>query len=79
MTDDKIFYTKTMARIHADQRHFTKAAEIYQHLLKQDPERQDIIEALAGLESLKFQKRIEDLVPLIEKWTRLVLECSRKR
>lgn len=79
MTDSKTFYTKTMAKIHADQRHFTEAAEIYEYLLEQDPERQDIIEALAALENLKSQRRIEDLVPLIEKWTMLVLKYKQGR
>ncbi len=74
MKSDEIFYTKTMAKIHADQRHFSKAAEIYQYLLEKDPERQDIIEALADLERLKLQKKIEDLVPLIETWTKLALK-----
>jgi hypothetical protein len=79
MDGDEIFYTKTMARIHADQRHFKKAVEIYHYLLEKEPGRPDIIEALADLERLKAQKRAEELVPLIETWTRLVVRYRKIR
>jgi Tfp pilus assembly protein FimV len=42
MTDKPDFYTKTMAKVYADQGYLTKAAEIYRFLLKQEPDRQDL-------------------------------------
>jgi hypothetical protein len=77
MADNEIFNTKTMAKIHADQRNFKKAIEIYHYLLGKEPGRSDIIDALADLERLRVRKKVEDLVPLIEMWIILVLKHRR--
>lgn len=68
-----IFYTATMAKIHADQGHLEKAADIYRRLLEKEPEREDLIEALTDTEESIQQARNEDLSLLVGEWTKLVL------
>lgn len=74
MSDDKLFYTKTMAKIYADQGNLEKAAEIYRYLLKHEPDRQDLIDALSEVEKRLFEKDPEDLVKLFSKWVDLLLK-----
>ena len=77
--NDSVFYTATMAKVYAEQGYFEKAVEIYGYLLKNEPGRQDLIEALADVEkkrSEKPKKGITDLVPLFEKWIDLLLEYN---
>ena len=50
MTQSAKFYTRTMAKLYADQGYLRKAAEIYHHLIKQNPERDDLRQALSGVE-----------------------------
>ena len=47
MEKETDFYTGTMAKVYAGQGHWDKAAEIYRHLLRMEPERTDYLEALA--------------------------------
>jgi hypothetical protein len=72
MNTDDVFYTVTMAKIYADQGNLLKAAEIYRHLLKQEPERQDLIEALSGVEKKIAAKNPDDLVSLFCEWIDLL-------
>lgn len=74
MSDDKLFYTKTMAKIYADQGNYEKAAEIYRYLLEHGPDRQDLIDALSEVEKRLFDKYPEDLVKLLSKWVDLLLK-----
>ncbi len=74
MNNDKVFYTKTMAKIYADQGNLGKAAEIYRYLLELEPGRQDLIEALSEVEKKLFEKDPEDLVKLFSKWVDLLLK-----
>ena len=79
---DHDFYTETMARIYVDQGYLKKAAEIYRHLLTAQPERQDLVEALARLEekiSADGRKKTADLVPLLEEWIELLLRYNNLR
>lgn len=79
---DTDFYTATMARVYAQQGHYGKAAEIYHHLLKREPNRREFLEALAEIEEkLKNEepKTDSDLVPLIRKWIRLLLRYRQLR
>jgi hypothetical protein len=50
MTDDVHIYTKTMARIYAEQGHLEKSVQIYRYLLEQSPERQDLRDELFEME-----------------------------
>lgn len=75
MNNDKVFYTKTMAKIYADQDNLGKAAEIYRYLLEREPGRQDLIDALSEIEKKLFEKDPpEDLVKLFSKWVDLLLK-----
>ena len=80
MSEDVDIYTVTMARIYADQGHFEKAAEIYRYLLKQEPDRQDLIEALSEMERGSFpggKKDPRKLVSLFVEWFDLALRRNR--
>lgn len=77
MEKETDFYTATMARVYADQGHWEKAAEIYRHLLKQEPERDDYLEALAGVEKqivLAGKKPADKLAPLFHQFFDLMLK-----
>jgi pentatricopeptide repeat protein len=74
--------TATMARVFAEQGHYEKAAEIYRRLLKQDPQRQDLAEALSEIEKRISEldtKPEGDLVSLFSEWIELVLRYKRLR
>ena len=51
MTTLSILYTATMAKLYADQGYWRKAADIYRHLVHQNPYRQDFKDALASAEA----------------------------
>ncbi len=74
MNNDKVFYTKTMAKIYADQGNLGKAAEIYRYLLELEPGRQDLIDTLSEVDKRLFEKDPEDLVKLFSKWVDLLLK-----
>ncbi|MFO7665734.1 MAG: tetratricopeptide repeat protein [Desulfobacterales bacterium] len=72
--------TVTMAKIYARQGLYENAAEIYNNLLKQDPDRQDVLDALLELEKMKSENKKElkkSLVPLFSKWFDLALCHNR--
>ncbi|MEE8432282.1 MAG: hypothetical protein V3S16_13625 [Candidatus Desulfatibia sp.] len=77
MNKDDVFYTKTMAKVYADQGKLEKAAEIYQYLLKKEPRRQDLIEALAEIDKERLKKGHADLDELFSTWLDLLLRHSR--
>lgn len=67
--------TKTMAGIYVQQGYFQKAIDIYRDLLKRDPHRLDIKEALATAERQAAKKGVaktDDLFPLFAEWFALV-------
>jgi len=75
-------YTVTMARVYANQGHWEKAIEIYQHLLKKEPDRKDLAEALAALKRKRAgagteRKKLEDLIPLYRQWINLLFQHDR--
>ncbi|UCF91095.1 MAG: hypothetical protein JSW39_22885 [Desulfobacterales bacterium] len=82
MDQDLRFHTVTMARVYAGQGHWEKAAEIYRYLLRQEPGRSDLVDALAEVEK-KMQeaakKSVDDLVPLFQDWIDLTLKSSQIR
>jgi hypothetical protein len=82
MSSDQEFFTETMAMIYVDQGNPEKAAEIYRHLLTEQPEREDLAETLAGLEeeiSAGGKKRMADVVPLLEEWIQLLIKYNSLR
>jgi len=64
MNDPAQRYTKTLAKLYADQGHFDKAIEIYQHLVKKFPEREDILDDFSDLK-IKMQNGwpIQQMLP----------------
>ncbi len=80
MADDTDFNTVTMAKVLAGQGLYDKAAGIYHKLLEEDPDRNDLIEALSELEKIKEEKEMElktTLVPLFSEWFDLALSNNR--
>ena len=74
--NETTFYTATLAKVYADQGYFEKSAEIYRHLLKLEPDRQELKTAMLEVEQkLKGEKKThsQDLTPLLEKWFTLLL------
>ena len=82
MITDPDFYTVTMARVYENQGLWEKAADIYRYLLKQEPDRKDLAEALFEVEGKMKEaagKRPGDLIPLFQEWINLQLQYSRLR
>ena len=77
MNKDDVFYTKTMAKVYADQGKLEKAVEIYQYILEKEPGRQDLIDALAEIDKKRFEKDPESLSDLLSMWLDLLLRHSR--
>ena len=77
MSGNQVFYTRTMAKILADQGNLVDAAKIYRYLLKEDPGSQDLTEALADVERKLAERDPRDLVPLFTEWARLSLKAKR--
>ena len=76
MTDNPDFYTKTMAKVYANQGYLTKAAEIYRFLLKQEPDRQELIDELFEIEKKLSEKVPSDPVLSLSKWIDLMLRYN---
>ena len=77
MEKETDFYTGTMAKVYSGQGHWDKAAEIYRHLLKLEPERTDYLEALAEAERMlntTVNRQVEELAPLFQQWIDLMLK-----
>lgn len=74
MTKDDVFYTRTMAKVYADQGNLLKAAEIYRYLLKCEPQRRDLMDALSGIERKLNETSPEDLIKLFNRWIDLLLK-----
>ena len=68
MTDHLDFYTKTMAKVYADQGYLDNAAEIYRLLLKQEPDSKDLVDELSKIEKQLSEKALSDPVLLLGKW-----------
>lgn len=71
--NDNVFYTRTMAKVYADQGNLLKAAEIYKYLLEFEPEQIDLKDALAEIERKLNEKSPEDLIRLFNRWIDLLL------
>lgn len=72
--------TATMAKIYVEQGYLEKAAAIYRHLLTQNPDRQDFLDALDRIEKkLSSKKKIEPshMVALFREWIDLLLRYNQ--
>ena len=74
MSNDDVFYTRTMAKVYADQGNLLKAAEIYRYLLKCEPEHRDLKDALFEVERKLNEKSPDDLSKLFIRWMDLLLK-----
>ena len=77
MNNNDVFYTATMAKIHTDQGNLAKAAEIYRYLLQQEPDRQDLIEALVRVEKKREARSQDALVALFSEWIDLLFTYTK--
>ncbi len=74
--------TATLARVFAEQGHWEKSVEIYRSLLRQDPGRSDLAQALAEAEAaLRAAQPTppQALAPLFREWIDLLLRTDRIR
>ena len=73
-------YSATMAKVYADQGHWDRAVEIYQHLALIEPQRQDLIDDLEHARKKMEEQagtRPEKLVPLFREWIELLLQQEK--
>ena len=66
-----------MAKVYADQGQLEKAVEIYRYLLKKEPDRQDLIDAIAEIDIKRFVKDPGRLGDLLSVWLDLLLRHGR--
>jgi hypothetical protein len=80
MNTEVDIFTETMAKVYADQGHWSKAAEIYRHLADNEPQRQDLASALAEAERKMDEMSHEvpgRLVPLFREWIELLFQREK--
>ncbi|MCK5784208.1 MAG: tetratricopeptide repeat protein [Desulfobacterales bacterium] len=80
MTDPTQRYTKTLAKLYADQGHFDKAIEIYQHLVKKFPDREDLLDDFSDLKvKIQRTKTSNDskLSVLFKQWFELIAKYKQ--
>ena len=76
MIEDNVFYTRTMAKVFADQGNLSKAAEIYEYLLEREPGSRDLVDALSGIEEQLVEKAPDKLIDLFGKWIDLLFSYN---
>jgi hypothetical protein len=81
MTRPPQLFTATMAKLYADQGYLRKAAAIYNQLVNQEPDRQDLRDALAALEAQIGRQNTpnwKELGLLIREWIALQKEYDSR-
>jgi len=73
LNEDDVFYTRTMAKVLADQGNLKKAAEIYHYLLEREPGNPNLVDALSEIETQLTEIGSDDLVNLFGRWIDLLL------
>ena len=79
MSAEEPFYTVTMAEVHARQGNLAEAQRIYRHLLAEEPEREDLIQALKELEKGEARTGTEELLPLFREWLDLIFRYNKMK
>ena len=74
MSKNDVFYTRTMAKVYADQGNLAKAAEIYRYLLEAEPERRDLMDALFEIEKKLNETSSDDLAEHFGRWIDLLFK-----
>jgi Tetratricopeptide repeat len=77
MSDDAMFFTATMAKIHTSQGNYAEAARIYRHLLERDAGDTQIQEALADVEKCLVAQGTGQLGNLLGRWVDLILTYNK--
>jgi hypothetical protein len=75
MSQEAVIYTETMAKVYAEQGHWSKVVDIYRHLMTKEPDRLDYADALADAENRLKEMKLnatEQLVPLFREWIELM-------
>ena len=73
MTENNVFYTRTMAKVYANQGNLKKTEKIYRYLLAHEPGQQDLIEALSEIEKQRGDRLPDALMDLFNQWIDLLL------
>jgi hypothetical protein len=68
-----VFYTRTMAKVYANQGNLKKAKSIYKYLLDHEPGQPDLIEALSDIEKQQRDRLPDDMMELFNQWIDLLL------
>ena len=71
--ENDVFYTRTMAKVYADQGDLKNAERIYKYLLAQEPGQRDLVEALSEIETQRVGKSPDKLLALFDQWIGLLL------
>jgi hypothetical protein len=81
MTEDRVFFTRTMARVYADQKKWDLAIEIYRYLLSRDPEDARLAEELSAVQEAAAAAAPgpEHLTALVSEWVELMIALRRIR
>jgi len=66
-----------MAKVYADQGQLGQAAKIYRYLLDKEPERRDLVDALAEIDKKRFDKDPRGLGGLFATWIDLLFVHNR--
>jgi hypothetical protein len=74
LSKNDVFYTRTMAKVYADQGNLIKAAEIYRYLLENEPERRDLMDALSEIEKKLNDTSSDSLANLFGRWIDLLFK-----
>jgi len=74
LSKNDVFYTRTMAKVYANQGNLLKAAEIYRYLLESEPEQLDLKDALSEIETKLNEKSPDDLIKLFNRWMDLLIK-----
>jgi predicted Zn-dependent protease len=73
LIENDVFYTRTMAKVYADQGDLKNAERIYKHLLAQEPGKRDLAEALSEIKKQRVGKSPDALSALFDQWIGLIL------
>jgi hypothetical protein len=73
LVENDVFYTRTMAKLYADQGNLKKAEKIYKYLLTHEPGQRDLMDALSEIERQRCDSVSDDMMALFNQWIDLLL------
>lgn len=75
-------YTRTLARLYAEQGYHDKAVEIYRHLMRKFPDRRELLEDVSALEARMREAQTTNepaLSRLFQEWLDLLTKYRQVR